>query len=88
MQTSAKPFGNIREGNKGRQNPMERRKHTDKLGPPDKLHKENQREQCHAEDGQGMSITFIQIPPAKEVVIKQIRESSLDNCFLTDMDLS
>jgi hypothetical protein len=88
VQTSAKPFGNIREGNKGRQNPVDRRKHTDKQGPPDKLQKSNPREQCHAEDRQGMSITFNQIPPSKEVVIKQIKESTLDYSFLTDIDLS
>lgn len=39
VQTSAKPFGNIREKNKGRQNPSEKRKHTDRQGPPDKLRK-------------------------------------------------
>lgn len=36
VQTSAKPFGSIREGNEGRQNPSDGRKHTDKQGPPDK----------------------------------------------------
>lgn len=47
------------------------------------------REHCHTEDRQGMSVTFIQIPPSKEVVIKQIKKSTLDNnSFLTDTDLS
>lgn len=43
VQTSAKPFGNIGEGNEGRQNPSSERKHTDSPGPPDKQQKWNPR---------------------------------------------
>lgn len=82
VQTSAKPFGNIREENKGRQNPARRGSALIGKGLQTNHRSKLQVDSASRKMGGGCPCTFIKILPSKEVVVEKDQGEHLKS--LTD----
>lgn len=82
VQTSAKPFGNIREENKGRQNPARRGSALIGKGLQTNHRSKLQVDSASRKMGRGCPCTFIKILPSKEVVVEKDQGEHLKS--LTD----